>query len=231
MSTKEPGRVAVPEEPYRVNLTEDPWTTLRHVVEAVAIIAAGVWAFYTFIYQEKIKPAQEPAALAVNVAIRGLGHDRYRDYFAMTLHFENTGKTEIDVAADGYNVWGARYALHQVSRTSIEPTVRNYDNSVPIVAQKLIAARVELRDRALGGRVETHIVMEPGAKNDVQGVFAVDRGRYDVIQAQIFAVPIKTSESGKLAVRVITKPDGSFSLVTPKSYLVDDTTTSYVIPR
>jgi hypothetical protein len=48
------------QKPREIRLVEDPWATLRHVVEVLALVAAGAWAFYTFIYQEKIKPANEP---------------------------------------------------------------------------------------------------------------------------------------------------------------------------
>ena len=216
-------------EPHRIRLTEDPWTTLRHVVEAVAIVAAGIWAFYTFIYQEKIKPAQEPAALTVNISIRGLGHDRYRDYFAMTMRFQNTGKTEVNVVADGYNVWGERYAMRQVVRTSIKGNIRRYNATVPIVSRDLIAAFVELRDGAVGGRKGIHIIVEPGASANLEYVYAVQRGRYDLIEAQGIAVPVKTTQTQKLAVRIDRQPDGSYMLTAPKGYYEDDNAIDYVI--
>jgi hypothetical protein len=33
---------------------------VRDVVEVVAIIAAGAWAFYIFAYENRIKPAMAP---------------------------------------------------------------------------------------------------------------------------------------------------------------------------
>ena len=44
-------------EPRSIRLVEDRWATIRHVVEAVAIVGAALWAFYVFVYQERIKPA------------------------------------------------------------------------------------------------------------------------------------------------------------------------------
>ncbi|MBC5799358.1 MAG: hypothetical protein GIW94_05210 [Candidatus Eremiobacteraeota bacterium] len=32
-------------QPQAIRLVEDRWATIRHVVEAVAIVAAGAWAF------------------------------------------------------------------------------------------------------------------------------------------------------------------------------------------
>ena len=33
-----------PEQPRTVRLIEDRWATVRHAVEAIAIVAAGIWA-------------------------------------------------------------------------------------------------------------------------------------------------------------------------------------------
>ncbi len=85
-------------------------------------------------------------------ASEALGHDRYRDYFALTRRFENTGKTEVDLAADGFNIWGERYARRQVGMMSIKPNIRRFDATIPILSRHVIAAFAELRDASVGGR-------------------------------------------------------------------------------
>jgi hypothetical protein len=220
---------ALVRQPYHVRIAEDRWATLRHIVEAVAIVGAGIWAFYTFIYQEQIKPAHEPAALTASVAVRGLGHDRLRDFFGLTLFFHNTGKTEIDIAADGYNVWGEHYGTRPAIHASHERNRRWYRATLPIVSRQLIAALVELRDVAVGGRVATHIIMEPDASDNIQSVFAVPRGAYDLIHAQVIAVPVKRSMQGKIAIAIQTYRDGSYMLTPPTDFEEDDNTTDYVI--
>ncbi len=52
------------DDAHKIRIIEDPWATFRHVIEAVAIVAAGLWAFYIFVYQEKIKPSGEPPGSA-----------------------------------------------------------------------------------------------------------------------------------------------------------------------
>jgi hypothetical protein len=42
---------------------------VRDVVEIAAIVAAGLWAFYVFVYENRIKPSFLPPELAVTASI------------------------------------------------------------------------------------------------------------------------------------------------------------------
>jgi hypothetical protein len=218
-------------EPYEVRLVEDRWATLRHVVEAVAILAAGVWAFYTFIYQEKIKPANEPAAVNLTVTVSSLGHDSDRDYIRLAYVIRNTGKTEIDIAADAYNVWGERYGPQSVVRRRAQPALLSYDSNMPIVSGRLIASRVELRALAVGGNSDMHIIIEPDASETVSKVFAIPRRAYDLIRAQVFVVPIKTATSAQVSIAIVEEPTGGYALKPKSPIFEDDDNTDFVLPH
>ena len=220
-----------PREPYEVRLVEDRWAALRHVVEAVAILAAGVWAFYTFIYQEKIKPAGEPAAVNLSVTVSSLGHDRDRDYIRLAYVIRNTGKTEIDIAADVYNVWGERYGPQSVVRRRAQPALLSYDANVPIVSRRLIASRAELRARAVGGNSDMHMIIEPDASETVIKVFAVPRRAYDLIHTQVFVVPVKTAMSAQVQVAILDEPAGGYALKPKEPIFEDDDTSDFVLPH
>jgi hypothetical protein len=218
-------------EPYEVRLVEDRWATLRHVVEAVAILAAGIWAFYTFIYQEKIKPANEPAAVNLSVSVSSLGHDSDRDYIQLSYVIRNTGKTEIDVAADGYNVWGERYGPQPLVKRRSQPAFLSYDANIPIASRRLIASRVELRARAAGGNPDMHMIVEPDASERVIKVFAVPRRAYDLIHTQVFVVPVKTAASAQVPVAILQEPAGGYALKPKEPIFEDDDTNDFVLPH
>ncbi|MBV9262683.1 MAG: hypothetical protein JO324_00065, partial [Candidatus Eremiobacteraeota bacterium] len=38
---------------------------IRIVVEIVAIVAAGIWALYTFVYEQRIKPLAEAPSFSI----------------------------------------------------------------------------------------------------------------------------------------------------------------------
>jgi hypothetical protein len=199
-------------EPRMIRLAEDRWATVRHIVEAVAIIGAALWGFYVFIYQERIKPASEPAALALSVSIDRLGRDAHREVLRVTTIMRNTGKTELDIAADGYDVWGLRFGQKQVKRGVDAPNDRESYNDIPRTSSELVATSFELRDAAIGGRHNFHIIIEPGAQEQLSRMLVVPRGRYDVIDAQVFAVPVKTSLRNKVDLQIVRARDGSLSI-------------------
>jgi hypothetical protein len=218
-------------EPYEIRIIEDRWATFRHVVEAVAIVAAGSWAFYTFIYQEKIKPANEPAALSATIAVTTLEHDSRRDILGLSIELKNTGKTELDIAADGYNVWGEKYGTRPVATKRTRPDRREFEDGLPIVSRKLIMAFAELRDAAAGGRPGAHIIIEPDASETLSNVFAVTHGAYDVIHAQVMAIPVKTTVTDKAIVTVVTSRAGAYWLKPGANDFEDDNNTDFALPR
>lgn len=203
------------EKTHTIRLVEDPWATVRHIIEAAALIAAGVWAFYTFIYQEKIKPAGDPAVMVETISVQRIGQDRTRDILEVSVNWHNTGKTEIEVAADGFNMWGDRYA-HAVSHT-YQSAGNKYilANDDPLVSHQLIRAYGELRDTAIGGLHGVHTTIAPDNIITVQYTVVIPRGKYDVIQAQVLIVPVKTPVRPRPSVQIVRGPDGSIVLRSP----------------
>jgi hypothetical protein len=216
-------------EPYHVRILEDRWTTVRHVVEAVAILAAGLWAFYIFVYQEKIKPAGQPAALNTAITIRTLGHNTRRDILGLRISLHNSGQTEIDIAADGYDIWGERYATTVSQRTQRKRDQVVGDRDLRMESRTFVHGFMELRDMAIGGHVGNHIVLEPGDNETFEDVVAVPHGLYDLFYARVIAVPIKTSQKAKLPIDVVQHSDGSYWLNVHGNTDEDDNDTYYAI--
>jgi hypothetical protein len=208
---------------HTIRLVEDPWATARHIIEAVALIAAGVWAFYTFIYQEKIKPAGDPASLEANVSVDRVGHDATRDILVVSAHWHNNGKTEIEVAADGYNVYGDRYARSESQTIHDSPNRYTFSHDEPLISHQLIGSFAELRATAVGGSA-SHTTIEPGGTVTVPYTIVIPRGKYDVIWAQVIAVPVKTPVRPRIRVEIIRHADGSIYLhtLTPGIYEDDN---------
>lgn len=206
-----------------IRLVEDRWTTVRHIVEAFAIVAAGLWAFYTFVYQEKIKPAGEPASLSASMTFRHLGHDARREILGVDIRFQNTGKTEIDIAAEAYDVWGERYGTRETVVEDRQANRRLYTRVLPTISRHLIVSFAHLRDAAVGGEKNIHIILGPGTTETIAEVITFRRGEYDLIHGQVFAVPVKTSDKQKVNVAVV-KIDAGGVAVVPRNpdYFEDD---------
>ncbi len=216
-------------EPRQFRLIDDRWTTIRHVVESLAIVAAGAWAFYTFIYQERIKPAQEPAALGQSIAISRLGRDARRDFLGFTISLQNTGKTEIDIAADAFTVWGYRYGAHATTTFRKTASEQTFMRNLPVAGRRVIEAYSELRDASIGGHRGNHIILEPGETQTIVDVLVVTRGMYDLIHAEIAAVPIKTPVRRRVRVTVVREPSGAFRLHPDNTVDEDNTSSDFAL--
>jgi hypothetical protein len=220
------------EKTHTIRLVEDPWATVRHIIEAAALVAAGAWAFYTFIYQEKIKPANEPATLVVSITAQRVGQDRTRDILDIAVHWHNAGKTELEVAANGYNVWGYRYARtpsRAYKNLGNEYTLTNDDR---LVSQELIASFAQIRNTAIGGMHDVHTTIAPDSIITVDYIIVIPRGKYDVIEAQVLAAPVRAPVRQRPAIQIARKRDGSIFLTstTPGVYEDDNRVELSLLP-
>lgn len=90
---------------------------IRTAVEIVAIVAAGLWALYTFVYEQRIKPLSEAPSFSIPTMIdQG---STLNGVAFLTIHkwLQNTGNVPIDIAAETLSVYG-----EVIGRTS-----RRYD--------------------------------------------------------------------------------------------------------
>jgi hypothetical protein len=186
-----------------------------------------------------IKPAQDPPALHEVLKITRLGRDANRDFIDASFGFQNAGKTEIDIAADGWNVWGIRYGKRARVRTintspMTKSVVGEYQDSIPMVSEHLIARLVDLREAAEGGR-PAEIVLEPGDETTIHDVIVLRRGAYDLVKSEMLAVPVKTAEFGgntgkRVRIDIIRQKDGSIFLEpSTKGVFEDDNSTDLAL--
>jgi hypothetical protein len=216
-------------EPRTIRLVEERWTTVRHIVEALAIVAAGAWAFYTFFYQEKIKPASEPPALSPSITITRLGRDAQREILNVSVSYHNVGKTELDIAADTVNVWGIRYRPRDEAQVDRRRYSQSYVVSMPEASHRLILSATEFRDGAQNGKRGWHNVVEPDATTTVSTVIAIRRGQYDLIHAQIVAVPVKLDQASVRISATEEKGGGTFLRPDPARAFESDNATDFAL--
>lgn len=146
-----------------------------------------------------------------------------------SLSYHNTGKTEIDIAADAVNVWGVRYGLRDKLHVFSGAGVHVYSVTMPEVSRRLIASVVELREAARGGRAGFNNVIEPGATTTLSDVIVLRRAQYDLIDAQLVAVPVKLHRA-KVRVDLISDKGGGTSLrPDPTRAFEDDNTTDFAL--
>ncbi len=195
--------------------------TARHIIEMIAIIAAGTWAFYTFIYEERIKPAHEPVSAVETVTVTREGRIRNLDVIRLSLGIRNAGKTELDSVGLEYAIFGYRYDARAKPMTSAAGSY-NTENDIHLGPPHLILSHVLLYDSAVGGERDLHNIFEPGSAFSATYYVAIPKGRYDLVRAHFRYLPVRTPVRKRFAVDVHRLTDGSFDLHSPAENVMED---------
>ncbi len=84
------------------------WETLNTAVQTLAIVGAGAWAVYTFIYEAKIAPGLAPPSVTVTSVLERVGQREDMVAIRSTVTRTNVGQAEVRVLGLTYNVVGVR---------------------------------------------------------------------------------------------------------------------------
>lgn len=98
-------RKRAPDNLNRARLEAD---TINNITQTVALILAGAWGVYTFIYQERIAPALAPPTLSVTSVLEKAG--RHGDLTAIrcAVTRTNVGQSSVRILGLTYNVSGIK---------------------------------------------------------------------------------------------------------------------------
>jgi|APCry1669191860_1035381.scaffolds.fasta_scaffold00755_3 hypothetical protein len=94
-----------------------------NLIQAFAILLAGCWAVYTFIYQQQIQPALEPPALTVDCRLEKVGTQGNITAIKATITRKNVGQQGIRILGLAHNLRAVKQNLKSatVPDTPIEP--------------------------------------------------------------------------------------------------------------
>lgn len=82
--------------------------TINNITQTVALLAAGAWAVYTFIYQEMIAPAHAPPSLSVSSVLEKAGHQGNMTALRCSVTRANVGQSSVRVLGLTYNLIGIK---------------------------------------------------------------------------------------------------------------------------
>jgi hypothetical protein len=186
---------------------------VRTAVEIIAIVAAGLWALYTFVYEQRIKPLSEPPEFSVPTYVTQ--GPTVNGVVFLTVHkrLENTGNVPIDIAAEALSVYGERLA---VSGRRLQQTKTPYSVEVsadiPRRSAALLFAKVNLRKGAVGGNPYSSFYLSPHSSAEEDFVIAVPAHTYPAVLVRrvdfIAKAPIKPA----IPVRIVRARLGGYTL-------------------
>ncbi len=173
---------------------------LNSAVQTLAIVLAGAWGVYTFVYEAKIAPGLAPPSVSVTSALERVGQRDGMVAIRSTVTRTNVGQAEVRVLGLTYNVVGVKVRLGEAVAASAMPDELPRSSTV---------AQARHYDEPEGGEVilrhgvlfegATALPSEPSGLNPGEAVsrdlvFYADPTRFDSVRFQVELSYAKLSE-------------------------------------
>jgi hypothetical protein len=196
--------------------------TLNSAVQTLAIVLAGIWGVYTFVYEAKIAPGLAPPSVSVTSTLERVGQRGDLVAIRSTVTRTNVGQAEVRVLGLTYNVVGVRTRFseapaagampEQISKSSKIAQARYYDE--PEGGEVIL--RYGVLFEGATALPSERSALNPGEAVSRDLIFYADPTRFDSIRFQVelsyakMSVPpvplvFETSRDGQIA--AIPGPD------------------------
>ncbi|MCK2054870.1 hypothetical protein [Methylobacterium sp. 37f] len=182
------------------------------LVQTLAILAAGAWAVYTFIYEARIKPALEPPAVSVTTNLVRAGERGQHVAIRSTVMRRNVGQTGVRVLGLVYNVTGVSVRFEAQTRDGATApdrttTARAYTFDGPGEAilreSRLFAGATEA-----GGEPSD---LNPGESVSRDLIVYADRDRFDFVRFEV-GLAYTRGDDPAVQLRFVTGTNGTLAL-------------------
>ncbi|MGA7354686.1 MAG: hypothetical protein WA431_05290 [Candidatus Cybelea sp.] len=189
---------------------------MRDVVEVVAIVAAGIWAFYVFAYENRIKPSLADPNVDVSAAMRKLSERNGLIGVGLDVQFHNVGTVRAHFLGLAVNVYGQRI-VGSASKNAPKAGRLGYEyagfyRAAPAVPVYSIAFITHLGDP----KSLEDLPIDPGSTVKYERTFYVPQGRFDLLTLGIDA-PYTKFEASPVPSRLQVSSQGAARILTPTS--------------
>jgi hypothetical protein len=164
-----------------------PWHTrvVRDAAEIAAIVLAGVWALYVFVFQNVVVPAMAPPTPTVTVTMKHVGDDGPLAVVQLTETFRNVGTTPVVYAAWATTVFGMNVIPENASQPASSSATENeleafyrFSHPVPVFRYAIVTVQ--------GNRASHYgFQLKPGQVVETSREFFVPKSRFRFLQARI----------------------------------------------
>lgn len=176
--------------------------TLNNVVQSVALIGAGIWAVYIFIYQSEIAPSLAPPTVTLSSTLEKTGHRGDMTAIRCTLTRANGGQSAVRVEALTYNAIGIKEHFLPSGAANPRFHQRHPDGDTVNLAryyaeperQEVILKTARLFAGAAGDGALSEL--NPGESVTRDILFYADRSQFDRIRLKVRLVYTKASVPG-----------------------------------
>lgn len=189
----------------------------RHLIEVIAIVGAGLWALYVFVYQEKIKPNLDPPELQGTLSVEHWNLPDNRELIKTILLTKNNGVTPLRVGVVAINVYGVKYGLAPPPHLVVEKNdeYRGAGSSIQIVRSKMLSSTIFV-SKIFGGRGDFSI--DPGDSQPYYPSNVVRKGEYDAVIIEYGACYQRQDDHADTPFHYKVQADGAIDLRALRAY-------------
>jgi hypothetical protein len=200
----------VPE--YRVHTQPSRVEHWRHLVEIVTLVTAAVWAFYVFVYQERIKPASELPSLQVSASVAHEPLHGGKELVTINVTLNDTGSNDVSMASLLVNAHGVLYKGSASEAQEIRPA-----NGITIVSHTLRGSDPELLYSHFSlweplGATRRTLRLPKGEQLSFAEPFVIERGRYDTLRVTYAYCYQRYDDETVSVYKPKRTPDGAFEI-------------------
>jgi hypothetical protein len=193
---------------------------VRDVVEIVAIVAAGIWAFYVFAYENRIKPAMASPDVNVKASMTRLGEHNGLIAVNVHLQLQNVSTVNAHFLGLAINVYGQRI-IGASSPLSEWPARSRYNfwgffRAQPRVPVYGHAYLTNLSDPASGQDTN----LDPGNTVENDYTFYVPKGRFDLLTLGV-QFPYTKFDDARIPAHLSVTAQGEAHVVTKLTPKID----------
>ncbi|HVR47424.1 MAG TPA: hypothetical protein VMT95_12415 [Candidatus Binatia bacterium] len=197
-----------------------PIAIVRDVVEVVAIVAAGVWAFYVFAYENRIKPSLAGPDVNVAASMQRLGERHGLIAVGIRLQLHNIGTVRAHFLGMAVNVYGQRVVVGRPQFSSgrglLQYNFSGYAQTGSRVPVYSYAYITHLGDPSTG----QDTALEPGSTLENDRTFYVPQGRFDLLTLA-FDAPYTKFDDATIPAHLEITPQGAARVVTTLSSRIE----------
>jgi hypothetical protein len=167
---------------YKIEMRQASFEKFKAAVEVIAIVLAGVWGFYQFVYEDKIKPFEEPPSLTTEVKLEKIGARGKWQAVRATVTVVNSSRVRVSILARSINIYGLvinekpRGGDFAVDRGTWDVNY-SYRLDHPILLQShavFFSGDARSNNRRLW--------LQPGVTSVQSAIYFVPAGKYDVVR-------------------------------------------------
>ena len=167
---------------------------VRDTAEIVAIVLAGAWALYVFVFQNVVVPAMAPPTPIITVTMKHVGNDGPLAVVQLNENFRNAGTVPVFFMAWATTVFGMKVLpetnLQPASGSSLENELHAYYRLSHPVA---VFRDAHITDR--GSRGSPYgLWLNPGQVDEISHEFFVPRSRFPFLEARVVDVYSKDTK-------------------------------------